>query len=218
MVMKVIIYGAGQNGRIVLEILQSQNIYKVIGFIDDNKQLQNRTINNIPILGDSSCLTRLITDNYMLSAIVTIGDNEKRADKINLLKNIKFNLINVIHKKTIISKNVKFGENIQITAGAIINTGCKIGNNVIINTAATIDHDNEIGNNVQICPGVHLAGSVKLKDNAFIGTGSVIVNNITIGKNAIVGAGSVIIKDIPDNAVVVGIPGKVRQKIKGKLI
>jgi sugar O-acyltransferase (sialic acid O-acetyltransferase NeuD family) len=209
--MKVLIYGAGQNGRIVLEILKSQKTYRVVGFIDDKEQLLNKKIDGVPVIGNSMYLKQLISNDHINNAFVSIGDNQTRAKKAHLLTTMGYNLINSIHQKVIVSANVKLGVNVQITAGVIINTGSKIGSNVIINTAATIDHDNEIGDNVQICPGAHLAGAVKIKEYAFIGTGAVVVNNVTIGENAIVGAGSVILKDIPDNVVVVGVPGKICQ-------
>ncbi len=212
MEMKVLIYGAGQNGRIVLDILKSQKYYRVVGFIDDNEQLLNERIDGVPVLGNSSCLNRLISIDHINNAFVAIGNNTIRANKIKILKNMSFNLINVIHEKAIISNNVKLGENVQVAAGAIVITGSKVGNNVIINTAATVDHDNEISDNVQICPGVHLAGVVKIKECTLIGTGAVVVNNVTIGKNVIIGAGSVVLRDIPDNVVVVGVPGKVCQR------
>jgi acetyltransferase-like isoleucine patch superfamily enzyme len=44
---------------------------------------------------------------------------------------------------------------------------------------------------------------------SFIGISAIIIQGIKIGKNVTIGAGSVVIKDIPDNAVVVGNPGKV---------
>jgi serine O-acetyltransferase len=46
-------------------------------------------------------------------------------------------------------------------------------------------------------------------DNVYIGAGAVIIGNIKIGNNAIIGANCVVTKDVPDKAVVVGVPGKV---------
>ena len=48
-----------------------------------------------------------------------------------------------------------------------------------------------------------------IKDNVKICTGAVVIGNITIGNNVIIGAGSVVVKDVPDNAVVAGVPAKV---------
>ena len=44
---------------------------------------------------------------------------------------------------------------------------------------------------------------------AKIGVGAVLLPQVTIGKNAIFGAGSAVTKDVPDNAVVMGVPAKI---------
>lgn len=46
-------------------------------------------------------------------------------------------------------------------------------------------------------------------ENAILGAGSVILNNVSIGNCAFVGANAVVTKDVPDNAVVVGVPARI---------
>ena len=48
-----------------------------------------------------------------------------------------------------------------------------------------------------------------IKKGAWIGAGASILPGITVGKYAIVGAGAIVTKDVPDYAVVVGVPAKV---------
>ncbi|MEI3413797.1 MAG: acyltransferase [Christensenellales bacterium] len=52
-------------------------------------------------------------------------------------------------------------------------------------------------------------GFIHIKKNAFVGNDAYILPNVTVGENAIVGARSVVTKDVPDNAVVAGVPAKV---------
>ena len=47
-----------------------------------------------------------------------------------------------------------------------------------------------------------------LMDNVVIGSGAQILGPVIIGKNAKVGANAVVTKDVPDNAVMIGIPAK----------
>ena len=53
------------------------------------------------------------------------------------------------------------------------------------------------------------AGVPVIGDNVYIGPGAKIFGRITIGNNAAIGANCVVTKDVPENAVVVGIPEKV---------
>jgi serine acetyltransferase len=48
-------------------------------------------------------------------------------------------------------------------------------------------------------------------DFVSIGAGAVILPGLTIGNNAMIGAGAVITKNVPDNAVVIGNPGKIKR-------
>ncbi|MBP1688532.1 MAG: transferase hexapeptide repeat protein, partial [Deltaproteobacteria bacterium] len=53
-----------------------------------------------------------------------------------------------------------------------------------------------------------------VKRGASIGTSSTILCGVTIGENAIVGAGSVVTKDVPANAVVAGVPARIRRSVE----
>jgi len=49
----------------------------------------------------------------------------------------------------------------------------------------------------------------EIGDNVYIGPGAKIIGNIKIGNNAAIGANCVVTKDVPENGVVVGVPGRV---------
>ena len=70
-----------------------------------------------------------------------------------------------------------------------------------------------LGDNVTLTHGVtlgHVNGfSPKINNNVYIGPGACIIGGITVGNNVVIGANAVVTKDIPDNAVVVGNPGKI---------
>ena len=116
----------------------------------------------------------------------------------------------------------------QITrffTGVEIHPGAKIGKNLFIDhgMGVVIGETSEIGNNVTIYHMVTLGGiapSIKsneqrntkrhptLKDNVVVGSGAQILGPVVVGKNAKVGANAVVTKDVPENAVMVGIPAK----------
>jgi acetyltransferase-like isoleucine patch superfamily enzyme len=67
-------------------------------------------------------------------------------------------------------------------------------------------------------------GQVRIGNNVFIGTNSIIVKPVTIGDNSIIGANAIVTKDVPESAIVAGIPAKIigikknSQKKKGDII
>ena len=75
----------------------------------------------------------------------------------------------------------------------------------------------KIGKNCNISQGVTLGqanrgrnkGYPVLGDNVYIGPGAKIIGAVKVGNNVAIGANCVVTRDVPDNAVVVGVPGKV---------
>ena len=103
---------------------------------------------------------------------------------------------------------VTFGKNVFINHSAILSSsgGIKFGDNVMVAPGlkiATINHD-MYDRHV-----TYTYGKVTVKENAWIGMGVTICPGVTIGKYAVVAAGAVVTKDVPDYAVVGGIPAKV---------
>lgn len=102
--------------------------------------------------------------------------------------------------------------------GIEIHPGATIGKDFFIDhgSGVVIGETAIIGDNVTLYHGVTLGGTsldkVKrhptIMDNVMIGAGAKVLGNITIGNNVKIGANAVVTKDIPDNNVVVGIPGK----------
>ncbi len=82
------------------------------------------------------------------------------------------------------------------------------GLGVVIHERAIIKDNVVIMQNVTI-GGRNGRGAPVIEDNVFIGAGACILGDINIGKNASIGANAVVISTVPENAVVVGIPGKV---------
>ena len=119
----------------------------------------------------------------------------------------------------IISQTIRFFTGIEIHPGA------KIGKNLFIDhgMGVVIGETSEIGDNVTIYHMVTLGGispSINsnnqrgskrhptLMDNVVVGSGAQVLGPIVVSKNAKIGANAVVTKDVPEKAVMVGIPAK----------
>lgn len=107
--------------------------------------------------------------------------------------------------------NIKFG--IHIPYNTKIKPGFYIGHigGIVVHPDVKIGWNCNISNRVTL--GISSRGKNKgvpqIGNNIYIGPGAVIIGNITIGDNAAIGANCVVTKDVPENAVVVGVPGKI---------
>lgn len=107
-----------------------------------------------------------------------------------------------------------FGRHIFVGENVFINRDCMfadlggiyIEDDVLIGPRVTLVSVNHVEDPKQRRD--LLPKAVLIKSNAWIGAGATILPGVTVGKNAIVGAGSVITKNVPDNAVVAGVPAK----------
>lgn len=107
--------------------------------------------------------------------------------------------------------SVKYG--IEILPRTKVGIGLEISHfgTIVVNSNAVI------GKNLTISHGVTIGskangmykGYPHIGDNVYIAPGAKIIGAVKVGNNVVIGANCVVTKDVPDNAVVVGIPGRV---------
>ena len=86
----------------------------------------------------------------------------------------------------------------------------EIGNFSMISMGVNIAHHTLIEPGCFFSQGTNIGASIHIKELAYIGISATLMTGVkSIGKNCLVGAGAVVIKDIPDNAVMAGIPAKI---------
>lgn len=111
-----------------------------------------------------------------------------------------------------------FPENISIGRSAISEFvhfngfgGIQIGDKVIVGAGSRFfSHDHEFSDLTK--PIWHqglIPKPIVIKDNVYIGCNVTVLGNVTVNEGAVIGACSVVTENVPENAIVVGIPGKV---------
>ncbi len=106
-----------------------------------------------------------------------------------------------IHPRANVGKNLFIDHGM----GVVIGETSEIGDNVTIYHMATLGG---ISPSVNSNEQRNIKRHPTLKDNVVVGSGAQILGPVTVGKNAKIGANAVVTKDVPENAVMVGIPAK----------
>ena len=122
-----------------------------------------------------------------------------------------------IEPGAIIRDRVEIGDRAVIMMGAIINIGAVVGEDTMIDMGAVLGGRATVGSRCHVGAGAVLAGVVEpasatpviVEDDVLIGANAVVIEGVHIGRNAVVAAGSVVISDVPENAVVAGVPARV---------
>ena len=118
----------------------------------------------------------------------------------------------IIGRGAYIGSGVTMGDNCKVQNYALVYEPAKIGNGVFIGPAAVLTNDQfprAVNTDLSLKSGSDWdAVGVTIHDGASIGARAVCIAPVTIGKWALVAAGAVVIKDVPDFALVAGVPAK----------
>ncbi len=202
---RLAILGASGHGKVVADTAGLAGWDTVVFY--DERWPDVTSVGPWPIAGRMADLVEASTS--FEGVVVAIGDNAVRLRLIRQLAAHGLALPAVIHPAASVSAHAAVGSGTVVFAGAVVNAFATIGAGCIINTAATVDHDCVLADGVHVSPGAHLGGGVHLGESAWIGIGASVKQGVAIGATAVVGAGAAVIADIPDGAVVGGVPARV---------
>jgi sugar O-acyltransferase (sialic acid O-acetyltransferase NeuD family) len=205
---KIIVIGASGHASVVIDCIEKQRKYEIIGIIVE--QNSNTSFFDYPILGKDEDIPKIIESSPDVKFIVAIGDNitrKKVVEKIRYISpNIQFGTI--IHPSAIIGKNVLIENGNVILAGVIINSNATVKSFSILNTRAIIEHDCYINEFVSVNPNAALGGNVSIGELTVICMGVSVIQNIQIGKRNIIGANSLVLKNVENDSIYYGTPAK----------
>lgn len=208
---RVVIIGAGAHGREVAEILRQQaqqgEAVLPLGFVDDDRSLHGRVIDQLPVLGDWTWFEGV--DRNEIVVICASGFSATRRQMVERARARGLSFANAIFPMAYISPHAQIGQGVVLCQHSSLCRGTLIGDHAIINVGAIVSHDTEVGPYATLNPGVNLAGNVTIGEGCYLGIGCSVIQGISIGAWTIVGAGAAVIRDLPAGVTAVGVPAKI---------
>ncbi|MFW6059849.1 MAG: acetyltransferase [Phycisphaeraceae bacterium] len=195
----LVIYGAGDHGRVVAEAADAAG-WRVLGFLDDART------------DDSDLLWPLLDsdDDQLREAtfIVGIGDNAARRRIARDLHDAGRTLAIVIHPAASVSPSATLHPGVFVGPGAVVHTTAELDPGVIVNSNAVVEHDCHIHECAHLAPGATLGGNATIGAETLVGLNATILPRIAVGRDCTIGAGAVVTRPIESGRTVRGIPAR----------
>ena len=187
----IVLIGGGGHCISVIDIIENENKYNILGILDSNNKENN--LLDYKILGGDNLIPELVNENTYF--LITIGQIKNYASRKKIAKyltenNAKF--ATIISSKAYVSKHACIEQGTVIMNNAIVNAKSKIGKNCIINTMSNIEHGVTIGDFCHISTCAVVNGDSVIESGTFVGSNATISNGITIKENSIISAGKFI--------------------------
>ncbi|MDY0123314.1 acetyltransferase [Sulfurimonas sp.] len=190
MMENIILTGGGGHCRAVIDVIEMQNRYEIVGIID-KKELIGQDVLGYKIIGCDDDLETIF--QTCKNAAITVGQiksNEIRVKLFDKLKKIGFNLPVIASPLAYVSKHSSIDEGTVIMHHAVINASAKVGENCIVNTKALIEHDAVVEKNCHISTGAIVNGGAVVKKNTFYGSNATSKEYVEV--SGFIKAGSVV--------------------------
>lgn len=202
---KLIVFGAGGQAKVVIDLIQELNtkVEILVATLTGEEK-----IDGVTVLKQKEALLEANT------GVVAVGDNFVRETIVKSImnQNPQFEFVSLIHPSVVISNKAQVGKGSVILAGSCIQVGAQIKEHCIVNTGSNIDHDVVMNDFSSVAPGVTLGGDVVIGRGSAISLGVSVIHGVKIEENVVIGAGAVVVSDIKANQVAFGVPCKVQSK------
>lgn len=196
------------------DIISDTSFFKTL----DRKYVFDDVSLDLPdVLFDNFSLLRSMDEAEQKSAgddfILALGLPKHRFALYNKFIGKGFKPLNYLASTSYISEKSNLGLALNVMPFASVFGDASIGFGCLVNSYASIHHDVKLGEFVTVSPGARVLGRASVGSFTDIGANAVILPDVKVGNGCVIGAGAVVTKDVPDNVLVVGVPGKIIKQL-----
>lgn len=209
---QLIILGVGRHSRSIADLVEVMNSRqpqndKIMGFLDDRKELWHTEIAGYPILGPLE-EARNFSNSFFVNGIYSASNLKKLPEIIKKTGVPPERWPTIIHPLAYVSPRAQLGHGVFVYPGVYIYNETIIEDYVLFKPRSTAGVEVKIGWGSVIGTNAITAGRVTIGKSCYLGQSCSIREFLRIGDGAIIGMGSVVINDVPAGSMVAGNPAR----------
>jgi len=199
---RLVIFGAGDIGRLAHYYFTRDSEHQVAAFTVDQKYLEGESFLGLPMVAFEEVAKRYSPQDYkMFVAFSYARMNRTRAEKYYQAKELGYELVSYVSSRCSFLTDHPVGDNCFILEDNTIQPFVRIGNDVTLWSGNHIGHDATIDDHCFLASHIVVSGHVHIYPYCFIGVNATLRNSITIARETLIGAGAVIMKDTVESGV-----------------
>lgn len=207
----LVLFPFGGNAKEAVGVVAAINAlaptYRLLGFMDDNPQVQGQRFCGVPVLGG-----RAILEDHpqaLLLAVPGRPDNfQRRLAIIQSLGLPPSRLATLVHPSAQLGPGVSLGANCLVMAGVVLTAQVSLGDSCVLLPNSVVSHDTCLGRGCLVGSNVSISGGVTVEELCYLGSGCRIIQEVVIGAGSLVGLGAVVIRSCPPGSVLAGNPAR----------
>lgn len=199
------IYCAGEQGRVVLDILNQRGHQNDVVFIDDDESKWGETVAGCEVVGGREVLSKAGPQDR---CIVAFGRQSIRLRLAEIVREHDLTLFSAIHPDVSIGERTSAGDGVIVNGQTYIGPDVELEDFVLLDSTVNVSHDVLLKRGTTVTPNVTIAGGVEVGEDAYLGAGATIIDHVSIGDGAVVGAGAVVTDDVSGGETVAGVPAE----------
>jgi sugar O-acyltransferase (sialic acid O-acetyltransferase NeuD family) len=205
---RILIVGAGGFGREVLHWARAawgRDSAKIAGFLSADPHLLDGHVPAPAVIGDPRDFMPEPGDGLVLA--IGIPRTRRAVAEALLAKGATF--LPVVHPTAVVAPTATIGTGSIVCPHAVVSDSARLGACVLVNYHASLAHDARAGDFAVLSPYAALGGGAAIEADVFLGLHASVGPGVTVGARSKVSANSCALFDVPADALVHGVPGRV---------